>query len=312
VQEVTSCCSLVLATDKTLDDMDGPGRTMMAALQRLEAGSSRSNGIWAGASGGGGASGSGNDGASSSRGGGGAGGGRQLQLTHVGSSVGAVTRSSPLIRLSLCQTLTKPLSRSRLHSAGSESPEGASGSSGGGAAAGGSLARAGTTKALLSNAGSSSDGNLYGTAAAAAAPGGSAGGLPRPPVARHRRAHSSSSTGAVTGGDTLVSGLMGVPYDPLVTVASSSYASAAGSSGGGGVPGAGAGAGVALGAPLSVVNKAAIISFRKVELLVGTLDLNTDQVGCTRGTGDGLAWQIKVRPPALPAGFWLQLLAAAT
>jgi type II secretory pathway component GspD/PulD (secretin) len=53
------------------------------------------------------------------------------------------------------------------------------------------------------------------------------------------------------------------------------FSSSAGGGGGGGalVP---AGSSAA-----SVVNKAAIIAFKKVEVLVGTLDLNTDQVGST-------------------------------
>jgi hypothetical protein len=317
----------VLDTDKTLDDMDSPSRGMMLALQRLLSGSGRGNGIWGVNSGT-----HGGAGASSSRLGGGAGGSgsrHQLQLSSIGSSVGAVTRSSPLIRLSVCQTLTKPLTRSRLHSSGSEVPAAGSvqGSGGGGARAGGSVQqpvttfggssragcssmRAGTQlRPLLSagGSGSGSDGNLC------------AGGGGPPVAPRHRRAHSSSSsTGAIAGGDTLVSGML-LPQGTSGSCSSaagslpgvaSGAVSSSGGAGGALVP-AGA-AGVAAG-PASAVNKAAIISFRKVELLVGTLDLNTDQArACGRGCRvHSICLLVFTTPSAQPPDAPQQLLAAA-
>lgn len=264
-QNVTRHCSLILATDKTLDDMDSPSRAIMLALQRLSSGSSRSNGIWAG----GGAAVAARRGPRGSR-------GRQLQLSSVGSSVGAVTRSSPLIRLSVCQTLTKPLTKSSKSLTG-EVEEGGSVSSVGGT---GTTAGAGAQGVLRL---SSSDSNVQRAAGTAD---GSGPSSKRPPLARHRRAHSSSSTGAVAGGDTLVSGAL------TAALAAEARSSASTSSGGGsnaetvreGLSSSGGGGGggtISLAAPAaaSAVNKAAIISFRKIELLVGTLDLNTDQVG---------------------------------
>jgi hypothetical protein len=169
------------------------------------------------------------------------------------------------------------------------------GSSGGGAAAaaaanGSGPGDGGARKGLRP---SISDSNLQAIAyvASAAAAGQVSGSgsysLGRPPVARHRRAHSSSSTGAIAGGDTIVSGAVlnaAVAADsPLHTAGySSSMGGYAGGGSGGGMDSSGGGMGLAPAAAsaASVVNKAAIISFKKVEVLVGTLDLNTDQV-CT-------------------------------
>jgi hypothetical protein len=267
--------------------MDSPSRAIMLALQRLTSGSSRSNGIWAG--GGAAAASSGRGGSS----------GRQLQLSSIGSSVGAVTRSSSLIRLSVCQTLTKPLNKSSRSSSAADLQEvdsaaaAVGGSSGGGAVSAASASGprdSGTRKGLRP---SISDSNLQAIALAASAAAGQVSGtgsysLGQPPVARHRRAHSSSSTGAIAGGDTIVSGAVlnaTVAADsPLHAAGCSSTGVYAGAGSGGGVDSSGGGALLAPAAATatSVVNKAAIISFKKVEVLVGTLDLNTDQV-CLAG-----------------------------
>lgn len=293
LQVVTSRCSLVLATDKTLDDMDSPSRALTLSLQRLTSSSSRSNGIWAG---GGAAAGA------SSRSGSAAG----RQLSSISSSVGAVTRSSPLLRLSLCQTLMKPLNKSSRSSSSSDLETAGAAADGAGCGSGGMGGTDSTVGAALRPRGihtSNSDGNLQAAAllsqggvpsAAGGAPNGPQSLLGRPPIARHRRAHSSSSTGAVAGGDTIVSG---AAWQGASNAGDALYATGSTSSGGhafgsnpgtdgDGAAGSGGGGGGSGGtlvpagpAAASAVNKAAIISFKKVELLVGTLDLNTDQVG---------------------------------
>lgn len=165
---------ITLITDKTLDDMESPARTMFKATNRTIQDSSA--GLQA------------------------APGGKQLQVTASGSSVSAAARKVPLIRVSLCQTLTKPINGAE---EADSVPEGQPATSTAGTAAGSATAASHT----------------HGSASSSIAGGGSSG----------------------RGGSSVA----------------------------GGTP------------SKSAVSKAAIMSFRKVELLMGALDLKTDQVRLT-------------------------------
>lgn len=151
---------ITLPTDKTLDDMESPARAMFAAVANIANSSGTSQP---------------------------AANSRQLQVTSSGSSLSAAARKVPLIRLSVCQTITKTLNDSE---------------------------------------------------------------------------HISTSEGAKQsmGKETAMA-------EPAAGSSSSVGGSSAATAGTGGVQ------------SKSAVSKAAIMSFRKVELLMGGLDLKTDQVG---------------------------------
>jgi hypothetical protein len=190
--------AIVLTTDKTLEDMDGPGQALGLALTRSANNCSRRGGVPVAIAA-----------AASSR---------QLQLTGVNSNSSSVPRKVPLIRLSLCQTLTRPI-------AGPDS---------------GSPTAAAPAAAASEQASSSQ---------AAAAGGGGA-------VSKGTGAEAAASTSKAAGQSSAA----------VAAVASERTAAAAGGSGGGS-------------SSQSAVSKAAIMSFRKVEVLVGAMDLKTDQVG---------------------------------
>lgn len=198
--------AIVLTTDKTLDDMDGPGQALSLAVTRSAGNCSRRGvpaAIVAAAS------------------------NRQLQLTGAitsGSSSSNVARKVPLIRLSLCQTLTRPIT---------------------GADSGSPTAGAPAEADAVDQAG-------YSKSAAAATAGAGA--------SKATTAEAAASTSKGAGPD------------------SSAAASDRGIAPAGGVS---AGSGGGSGSSKSAVSKAAIMSFRKVELLVGAMDLKTDQVGAT-------------------------------
>lgn len=155
---------------------------------------------------------------------------RQLQLASP-SSGNAAQRKVPLIRLSVCQTLTKPI-------AGTD----------GDGAAGDTQAAAVSRKSTGVSAASEDHANGAAPAAAEAGTSAAAG-------AAAATAGSGPSSSLVAAGRT----------------------GAAGGSSSGGSSNSLVTAGVA--GSKSAVNKAAIMSFRKVEVLMGALDLKTDQVG---------------------------------
>jgi hypothetical protein len=246
-QESVGRLEPVLTTDKAVDDMDNPAKAVMAILARTVPHPGVILGPGTISTAGTSAVGRGSVSATTAA----AAGIRQLQLASSGSSSssgggGGGSRKVPLIQLSVCQTLTKSLAEA----------------AGGGASGPGRMSN---------NTGSV---ELSGPLPSKVADGAS-GGLPLTAAGNGSLSAAAAAAAVTIGaeGSTTISGsgrstaVHGSPGGAGGRTSAVSRAAAAGGS-----PASGGGG------SLSAVSKAAIVSFKKVELLVGAMDLKTDQV----------------------------------